>query len=200
VHRRVGSAQAAGQLVAKVLGAQVVASALEVDAAGGVVDVAVMLEGTAAGVDQRAETTRHLLGGDAAVAPVPPYWWGRYPWHDGDVGLKVTATLSRVPLLLASAHGWQSAGLSMRGSAGTGVLYAGLPGATEPELAARVVADLRTATAEAAGHAIVLTAPPAIRDAVDLWGPVNALDLMRRVKAQFDPDARLAPGRFVGGI
>jgi glycolate oxidase FAD binding subunit len=35
---------------------------------------------------------------------------------------------------------------------------------------------------------------------VDSWGPVPGLGLMRRVKDQFDPDALLAPGRFVGGI
>jgi glycolate oxidase FAD binding subunit len=35
---------------------------------------------------------------------------------------------------------------------------------------------------------------------VDTWGPVPALDLMRRVKERFDPERRLAPGRFVGGI
>jgi glycolate oxidase FAD binding subunit len=45
-------------------------------------------------------------------------------------------------------------------------------------------------------------APAGVRDAVDPWGPVHpgALALMRRVKDQFDPDHRLAPGRFVGGI
>ena len=40
----------------------------------------------------------------------------------------------------------------------------------------------------------------AVIKAVDLWGPVEGLDLMRRVKAQFDPEGRLSPGRFVGGI
>jgi glycolate oxidase FAD binding subunit len=36
---------------------------------------------------------------------------------------------------------------------------------------------------------------------MDVWGPVgNALELMRRVKHQFDPAGILNPGRFVGGI
>jgi glycolate oxidase FAD binding subunit len=46
----------------------------------------------------------------------------------------------------------------------------------------------------------VLTAPAGVRERVDLWGPVPGLELMRRVKAQFDPDGRFAPGRFVEGI
>jgi glycolate oxidase FAD binding subunit len=47
---------------------------------------------------------------------------------------------------------------------------------------------------------VVLAAPPPVRSEVDSWGPVPGLDLMRRVKERFDPDALLAPGRFVGGI
>ena len=50
------------------------------------------------------------------------------------------------------------------------------------------------------GSAVVVDAPAAVKAAVDVWGPIPALDLMRRVKDQFDPDHRLAPGRFVGGI
>ncbi len=50
------------------------------------------------------------------------------------------------------------------------------------------------------GSAVVVDAPAAVKAGVDVWGPVPALDLMRRVKDQFDPDHRLAPGRFVGGI
>jgi len=39
-----------------------------------------------------------------------------------------------------------------------------------------------------------------VKAAVDVWGPVRGLDLMRRVKDQFDPHRVLSPGRFVGGI
>lgn len=47
---------------------------------------------------------------------------------------------------------------------------------------------------------MVLDAPVAVKRAVDVWGPVGGLDLMRRVKSEFDPERRLSPGRFVGGI
>jgi glycolate oxidase FAD binding subunit len=46
----------------------------------------------------------------------------------------------------------------------------------------------------------VVDAPAAVKKSVDVWGPVPALDLMQRVKDRFDPDRRLSPGRFVGGI
>jgi glycolate oxidase FAD binding subunit len=48
--------------------------------------------------------------------------------------------------------------------------------------------------------AVVLHAPAEVRAAVDLWGRVPSLGLMRAVKAQFDPEHRMAPGRFAGGI
>ena len=98
--------------------------------------------------------------------------------------------LSGIPALLSAARGY-----TVRGSVGTGVLYAALPAAE-----ADAVTPLRGAATRAGGHAVVLTAPPPVRDRLDLWGPVEGLALMRRVKAQFDPEGRLAPGRFVGGI
>jgi glycolate oxidase FAD binding subunit len=80
------------------------------------------------------------------------------------------------------------------------VLYAGLPGTAEPDRVVRVVDELRTAAHAAGGHAVVLTAPGSVRDRLDLWGPVPGLELMRRLKRQFDPGDRLAPGHFVSGI
>jgi glycolate dehydrogenase FAD-binding subunit len=204
LRRSVDGADEVGGLLGAVLAGQVVPSAFDIDApAGGGLELAMLLEGVPAGVDERAATARTLLGGDATVSAAEPDWWSAYPWAPGDVGLKLTAALSRVPGLLAAAvaaRDRHDAPLSVRGSVGTGVLYAGLPGATDPAVAAAVVDDLRAGAHEAGGHAVVLTAPPGVRDALDMWGPVPGLELMRRVKARFDPDRRFAPGRFVGGI
>ncbi|MDG4785215.1 FAD-binding oxidoreductase [Micromonospora sp. WMMD1102] len=193
-----------GRLLGSVLGAQLVPAALEVDAPPeGGHEVVLLLEGTPAGVAGRAEAAARLLGTDKVTGATAPPWWGRYPWQPGDTGLKLTGVLSGVPDLLAAgraAADRHDVPVGVRGSAGTGVLYAGLPAAADPDRVARVVEELRGAATEVGGHAVVLTAPEPVRDRVDLWGPVEGLELMRRVKQRFDPDARLAPGRFVGGI
>jgi len=67
----------------------------------------------------------------------------------------------------------------------------GVPAATSP-----ASADVPPSWASA----VVLHAPPEVRAAVDMWGPVPSPGLMRAVKAQFDPGHRMAPGRFAGGI
>ncbi len=231
----------AGRLAAAVLAAQIVPAAVEVNAPpGGGAEIAVRVEGSPEGVRDRAATLRGLLG-PGSVAGVPP-WWGRLPWRPGDVGMKIGVPLSQVPGLLAVAAE-TGAAVTVRGSAGSGVLYAGFAlstcthqgGAAREEAApgdaprdapgdapgdaygcserdaygcseqsagegVRVVERLRAAAVRAGGHAVVLTAPPAVRRIVDMWGPVGGLALMRRVKDQFDPDHRFAPGRFVGGI
>ncbi len=195
------SRTAAGAAAA-VLGSQVVPSAVEIDQpVDGPCAVAVLLEGVAAGVAGRAQTTTELLGAAGGSGDAPS-WFGAYPFGADDIGLKVTTMLTGVaPLLaaardLAAAHGVH---VAVRGSA-SGVLYAGMAGDTDPPAAAAVVEALRAHASSYAGSVVVLTAPPVVRDAVDVWGPVPGLDLMRRVKDQFDPDHRLAPGRFVGGI
>jgi glycolate oxidase FAD binding subunit len=181
----------AGRLVAAVLAARVVPAAIEVDApADGPAELAVLLEGTAGGVRERAAALAKLLAGTADDGP--PDWWGRLPWRTGEAGLKLTAPLSRVPALLEAARG-----VAVRGSAGAGVLYAGLPAGPEVPT---VVERLRGEATRAGGHLVVVTAPPEVRKVVDMWGPVGGLALMRRVKEQFDPGRRFAPGRFVGGI
>lgn len=165
--------------VRRVLDAQVVPAAIEVDSATG--EMAVLLEGTEAGVRERAAK---LAGDNGEVTHEAPAWWGVPP--EGPILVKLSVPLSRVPELLAC-------GSAIRGSAGTGVLYAGAADITEVEA-------LRAHCVRLKGHAVVLAAPPGVREILDMWGPTPGLALMRRIKDQFDPGHRFAPGRFVGGI
>jgi len=66
----------------------------------------------------------------------------------------------------------------------------------EPE----AVLALRAAVTPA--PAVLLDAPTALRSAVEPWGDPDPamLDLMRRVKARFDPQGTCNPGLFVGGL
>jgi len=180
--------------------------------------LAVLLEGSESGVTARAEQTRRLLGGDTAAAPEPPPWWGHYPFGQGDVALKLAAPVADLYAAMYALHDAFGGTVPIRGSVGVGVCYVGLPvagprsgalsGARVPtSQAARQAAQVtevldavRTILLARGGTCVVLDAPAAVRDRLDMWGPVEGLDLMRAVKAQFDPDRRLAPGRFVGGI
>jgi FAD/FMN-containing dehydrogenase len=49
---------------------------------------------------------------------------------------------------------------------------------------------------------VVLDAPEAVRGALDPWGlaPGPELELMRRVKARFDPAGSCNRGIYVGGL
>ena len=72
-------------------------------------------------------------------------------------------------------------------------------------LVARREERLRALADELGGATIVAVdltdeeAPARVREALDPWGEVGAgeLELMRRVKARFDPDGTCNPGVFV---
>jgi glycolate oxidase FAD binding subunit len=82
--------------------------------------------------------------------------------------------------------------------AGHGLLDVGLEGPIEA-LPGWVEA-LRAAAVAAKGSLVVTEGLPEVIATLDPWGPSPALELMRRVKAQFDPRGTLNPGRFIGGI
>jgi len=169
-----------------------------------------LLEGTPASVDTRAATTIGLLGGSGTATEDVPQWWSAYPWEPGETGLKLTFALTGLQSVLARVRDiGESEGVEVvvRGSAGAGVLYAAIrpsaSGADPYHLASAVrsvVERLRTTCAEFGGSVVVVDAPAEVKRAVDVWGPVPAIDLMYRVKDQFDPSHRMSPGRFVGGI
>ncbi|MFI8526075.1 FAD-binding oxidoreductase [Promicromonospora sukumoe] len=114
---------------------------------------------------------------------------------------KATATLTGVAGLLTAARDAEQrydVGIALRGTA-AGVLHAAVTGT--PEATAFAVGHLRAAApSPREGTVTVLRASREVRAALDVWGPVGGLDLMRAIKRQLDPGRNLAPGRFVGGI
>lgn len=180
------------ELTQAVVHSQVVPWAVEVDRGRGAGSLSVLLGGRAAGVEARARAVHELLGG--AVSDAAPDGWGRYPWEPGETGLKITFVLSGLREVLTVAD---EVGARVRGSAGVGVVHAAVP---DPDGVPEALARLREVAARHGGSVVVVDGPDEVKQAVDVWGPVPALELMRRVKDQFDPEHRLAPGRFVGGI
>jgi len=191
-----------------VVGSQLVPTAVEVrrDAGADGAEVHVLLEGTDQGVAERLPAAAELLGPDSGDGPADTATLARAGVGNDDVLVKVAVPLTRVTEVLRTiVEVERRLGLPCRvaGSAGVGVLHVVVTEtAGAAAEAAEAVAELRAATGQdaGAGSAVVLRAPGEVRDLVDTWGPVPALALMRRVKAEFDPDHRLAPGRFVGGI
>jgi glycolate oxidase FAD binding subunit len=220
----VASAQEAHAAVQALVHSQLMAAAVELDWGGGRGQVVAKIEGHADSAAGCADQARELLGTTAADGEAPPQWWGTEPPATAAL-LKVTHEIAAVPRLLdALARGEQASGLvaALRGSPAVGVELVGLrPGddatpaptgeppagaTTDPDggrLADAVVRFTESLRADAGtfgGSVVVLEAPDGVRERVDTWGPVSGLDLMRAVKAQFDPGRLLAPGRFVGGM
>ena len=188
-------AAATHDAVHAVVHSQAVPTAVEVDLpAGGRGTVSVLLAGQPDGVEGRVRTVGDLLGDGSTTTEGAPAGWASYPWGVGETGLKLTFVLSGLRDVVAAAL---ESGVGLRGSAGTGVLYGSV---ADADRAAAAVERLRATCARHGGSVVVVDAPASVKQCVDVWGPVPALDLMRRVKDRFDPDHRLSPGRFVGGI
>jgi glycolate oxidase FAD binding subunit len=197
-------------------------SAAEIDrpARQAPVRVGILLEGDPEGVAERGGRMAELLdSGVTSVSPEPPAWWGRgaAAAPDGTV-IRIAFWAEALAGVLGAVDAAASAaGLDplVGGSAAAGVIHVAVGEDAPAAAVAAFVRDLRAAlggpaaAAEPAGaggpalswaSAVLLHAPAPVRAAVDLWGPVPALGLMRAVKDQFDPGHRMAPGRFAGGI
>lgn len=193
------------ELVQAVIHSQSFPSGVELDrpAGGDGATLSVLLEGVGPGVVQRTATMLELLGAQAQASDDAPDWWGREPFAPGDVELRVTHEIGAVERLLAgveAAEGASGLPVHLRGSVAVGSVLAGTGGDADPAAVQRLVAVLREHAPRFGGSVVVRDAPRPVKDAVDVWGPVQALELMRSVKHRFDPGSRLAPGRFVGGI
>ncbi|HTY41699.1 MAG TPA: FAD-binding oxidoreductase [Thermoanaerobaculia bacterium] len=174
-------------------------------------DLAVRFEGFARGVEEQCERFATLVARDVGAAcdrldqRAAGELWGRH-----DAARRAGAFRAKVAALPASLEAVEAGVLApLAGALGSpaclcyptlGFAFVGGEPADASGVAAAVAAA-RSGLAAAGGSLVIAAAPEPVRAAADVWGPPPAaVALMRGVKARLDPQRRLAPGRFVGGI
>ena len=121
-------------------------------------------------------------------------------------GARSTIRLTALPSRIETATGRvleaaRDAGAKVRLDArpGIGSAYVTLE-ASDLDTGCRALGAALSSARES-GHAVVASAPFAVRRAVDPWGPPPPdFFLMKRIKEALDPGGLFAAGRFVGGI
>ena len=109
--------------------------------------------------------------------------------------------ISKIASQIADAD-W-ACDVQMMALLGSGVLYLAIPVASDTDFQtlADALTQLRQSVMRVQGNLIVETAPPELKQHIDVWGSVEGtLRLMKQIKAKFDPEGLLNPGRFVSSI
>lgn len=179
-------------------------------AEGGALRLGVRFEGFGPGVRQQAERLaglatraglRAAILDEAGAAAL----WGRQEAlrTSGDVRIRLGAPPSALPRLVPALLEPLGAALGAAWASLDPVVGSGFAGgaASEAGAAAAALGRARAAVEGLGGTVSLAAAPAGVRAGFDAWGPPPpALEVMRRLKARLDPDGRLAPGRFVGGL
>ena len=121
----------------------------------------------------------------------------RYPTSPsgitGKIGLLPNAVISFLELLNILTH--HTGFAAINGSRGLGRIY------LENVEDIKILQKLRSDCEKHRGFLTILDAPIALKKQIDPWGySGNALEIMKQIKAKFDPNNILSPGRFIGGI
>jgi glycolate oxidase FAD binding subunit len=168
-------------LVEEALAQRADPSAIEVDLPGPAVvggrataqppgSVAVLLEGGATDVADRAQQVAKSLGAAATVSATAPRWWGRYPFEREDVALRITVAIADLHAAVYALRDATGAGVPVRGSAGRGTVHAVLPGTLTAERVEGILDAVRGVLLARGGRCVVITAPSAISTNIDMAG------------------------------
>ncbi|GAC1584816.1 MAG: FAD-binding oxidoreductase [Ktedonobacteraceae bacterium] len=145
--------------------------------------------------------TAQLLEGDAETQ-----FWSQTALSKNGIDATKTSLTLKTSLLPTEVTHWlahveqvcqeQQIYATWRAHAGHGLVFVHLTG----DDLISAVDELRQEALKRRGSLVVTDAPATVAQQVDIWGPVPALDVMRNLKARFDPHNTLNPGRFVGGL
>jgi glycolate oxidase FAD binding subunit len=203
------------ELAVRILGTTLVPTALDLlgpSPADGAVLAVRFESGVAATVEEQAEAVLALVGGGVTPRSLTgdderAFWQQAAAATAAPAG-EGTSLLLKASVVPTEVSPWlddlmlqtRVAGVQARwrAHAGHGLIFVRLEG--EDAALSGVVGPLREAARARGGSLVVQDAPVPLLRTLDVWGPIPALEVMRRLKTAFDPKGTLTPGRFVGGI
>jgi glycolate oxidase FAD binding subunit len=163
------------------------------------------------GVKGQGEALRTLAARSGSQAEwVPNAVWDslhRELATPAEVQLRVACEITRVGHWLGEVERCAAAlglAVSVVGQAGNGIIqvFAGGGAALTPRLVRDMILPLRRGLEPEGGSLVVERAPAQLKRQCEVWGSIqpDSLEIMKRIKLEFDPGGILNPGRFVGGI
>lgn len=135
---------------------------------GGSGTFAVLLEGDPADLAGRARGLAAALGGDSTVASAAPDWWGRYPFTAEQVAVRISVPIADLHAAVYALSDAAGAAVPVRGSAGSGVVHAALPGDLSPQRVTEIMEAVRGVLLARGGRCVVVAAPQGLRHALDM--------------------------------
>ena len=173
--------------------------------------ILMLVEGMVESRQRHIDEMRTLLGGmgnHSSVEVIDGIWhaaiWpaiAEFPSpreHPQGVVCRAGGPIGRWAEFAAAAESACTAGpVEIEAHSGVGLVYAACTADDGPAM----VAALGAAAETAGGYAVVEVAPAALKARLPLWGaPPGGLDLMRRLREKFDPEAIMIPGRLGWGL
>jgi glycolate oxidase FAD binding subunit len=153
--------------------------------------------------DAKAMAERFGLAAESLEDHMHRQFWAaveNFPLSSDRLVLRLVVPRATTADAIKTIESWQVDGFrpAIVADAMAGTLWIAAPASAA---AANQFPKLIAYAYERRGHAVMLAAPLEFKQSVDIWGsPPPALELMRKIKKQFDPHGLLNPGRHLGGI
>ena len=163
-------------------------------------------------VDDVVKACREARAAHIGESPTPRLWRAisDFGWDADslpDLGMRITALPRQTGDVIAAVEGCAAPDMEVSWLAhpGFGTVEGAWLGANSEGASAEdlidIISEARRRVLTLGGWAIVLRCPTEVKRRVDVWGgEPRGSSVMRELKAQYDPNDTMNPGRYVGGI